>query len=315
MKITRLLTTIILIALGGEVAAQRDTVVPQVYEYAHRNGKELLMDVYLPVTPRPDSACVLYAFGGGFVNGSRTDTGVRLYCQALAARGFTAVAIDYRLHLREIDTDTIRLLNMQGIFRDAINIAAADVSAAVDYIYRHADEWGVSRDAIILCGGSAGAISVLQTDYCRANGLKPAAELPPDWAPAAVVAYAGAVYADGGRPSYATPPAPTFFLHGKQDRIVHYRKFPPVLPSGIYGPKRLSRIFSRHDYPFWFFRYDDVGHEVASLHLYTLPEFLAFVDATLDGRLMHYEARCHDTHIVPTKWTKMNVLQLYKGGN
>lgn len=310
--IATLLLAFMLPVMAQTGNALRDTVIPQTYEYTVRGGRPLQMDVYLPTVPRPDSACVLYVFGGGFVTGSRTDALVRQYCQELAARGFTAIAIDYRLHLREINTDTIRLGNMQSIFRTAINIAATDVAAAVDYLYRHADEWGVSRDAIVLCGSSAGAISVLQVDYCRANGLRPAAELPPDWSPAAVVAYSGAIFADGS-PKYAMPPAPTFFLHGKHDRIVHFRKFPPILRSGTYGPKRLRKVFARGDHPYWFFRYEDVGHEIASMHLYTLPEFIAFVDATLEGRLMRYEASCRDTRIVPTKWTKMNVFQLYQG--
>ena len=289
-----------------------DTVVPRTYEYAVRNGKSLLMDVYSPRTPRADSACVVYLFGGGFYTGSRTDEMVRIYCQRLAKDGFTAVAIDYRLHLREVNFDTVTLRKTQGVFRDAINITAADAAAAIAYICAHADEWGVATNRIVLCGGSAGAIGVLQLDYCRANALPPTAELPANWQPAAVVSYAGAVYADGGMPKYKRSPAPTFFLHGDKDKIVNYKKFPPVLRSGDYGSKKLQKIFRKNDYPHWIFRYEGIGHEVASLHIYTLPEFEAFVNATLLGRLMYYDATVRDAKIVPTKWTKMGVFDLYR---
>ena len=294
-------------------ATERDTVVPRTYEYVQRDGKPLLMDVYLPSAPRADSACVVYLFGGGFFSGSRDMEVVRLYCQSLVHDGYAAIAIDYRLHLREVDNDTIRLTNMQHIFRDAINIAASDCAAAIAFICRNADAWGITSNRIVLCGGSAGAIGVLQLDYCRANGFAPADELPAGWKPAAVVAYSGAIYADGVRPRYKTAPAPTFFLHGDKDRIVNYKKFPPVLRSGLYGPKKLHRVFKKNSYTHWFFTYEDIGHEVANLHIYTLPEFKAFVEAVLRGRQMQYDATVRDSKVVPTKWTDMNVFDLYKG--
>lgn len=294
-------------------ATERDTVVPRTYEYVQRDGKPLLMDVYLPSTPRADSACVVYLFGGGFFSGSRDMEVVRLYCQGLVRDGYAAIAIDYRLHLREVDNDTIRLTNTQHIFRDAINIAASDCAAAIAFICRNADAWGIASNRIVLCGGSAGAIGVLQLDYCRANGFAPADELPAGWKPAAVVAYSGAIYADGVRPRYKTAPAPTFFLHGDKDRIVNYKKFPPVLRSGLYGSKKLHRVFEKKDYTHWFFTYEGIGHEVANLHIYTLPEFKAFVEAVLRGRQMQYNATVRDSKVVPTKWTDMNVFDLYKG--
>lgn len=293
-------------------AAAVDTVVPQTCTYVHRDGKPLLLDVYRPVVPRDDSACVVYLFGGGFVNGSRTEASVRSYCQSLARRGFVAVAIDYRLHLAAVNADTVRLGNVQRIFRDAINIAASDAAAAVAHLCRNANRYGIATNRIVLCGGSAGAISVLQLDYCRANSLPPALELPLGFRPAAVVAYAGAVYADYGRPKYLSAPAPTFFLHGDADKIVNYRRFPPLIPSANYGAKRLHRIFHRNGYPHWFFTFKGIGHEVASLHNYTIEEFVAFVDATLRGRNMSYDAKVSDSLVVPTEWTKMNVFDLYR---
>lgn len=297
------------LAVWGSTVA--DTVVPQSFEYVLRDGKPLMLDFYKPAAPRPDSACLVYLFGGGFYSGSRQNADVRLYCQSLAARGFAAVAIDYTLHLRSVNYDTVNLFNMTGVFRQAINMAAADCAAAVDFICRHAEEWGIAANRIVLCGGSAGAISVLQLDYCRANSLPAASELPQDWQPAAVVAYAGAIFAEKGNPSYATPPAPTFFLNGTKDKIVNYRKFPPVLRTGLYGAKKIQKTFRKNNYSHWIFRYDGIGHEIASLHNYTLPEMEAFVDATLAGRQMSYDATVRDNNVRPSKWTTMNVFDLY----
>lgn len=295
------------------VFAENDTVAPETYQFVVRNGKPLLMDVYHPVHPRPDSACVVYMFGGGFVIGARNEEYNRNYCQALVKQGFTVVAVDYRLHLKEVNFDTVTLFTMQSVFHKAIDVAAEDGAAALAYLCKNAAAWGVAENRVILVGSSAGAIAVLQIDYCRANGMSPVAELPEGFSPAAVVAYSGAVYAERGKPKYATPPAPTFFLHGTADKIVNYKKFPPVLRNGLYGVKKLQKIFMRNKYPHWIMRFEGIGHEVASLMLYTIPEFVAFVDATLSGRVMFYDATVRDNNVVPTKWSKMNVFDLYKG--
>ena len=71
--------------------------------------------------------------------------------------------------------------------------------------------------------------------------------------------------------------------------------------------------FEKSDYTHWFFTYEGIGHEVANLHIYTLPEFKAFVEAVLRGRQMQYDATVRDSKVVPTKWTDMNVFDLYKG--
>lgn len=299
-------------ASGPVRKAYRDSIVPQTYQYVVRGDKALLMDVYKPDEPRPDSACVIFMFGGGFFSGERNNQSTRLFCQMLAHSGYTAIAIDYRLHLRDVDGDTIRLTNMQGIFRDAINIAAEDCADAVGFVCLNAAAWGVNPRRIVLCGSSAGAIGVMQLDYCRANRLAPAATLPDGWRPAAVVAYSGAVYCDGKRPHYDSAPAPTFFLHGDKDKIVNYKKFPPLLRSGLYGPKKMHRLFEKKGYPHWYFIYEGIGHEVSGLMLYTIQEFDAFVDKTLAGSRMQYDATLRDANVVPTKWTTMNVFDLYR---
>ena len=297
---------------------QGDTIVPQTYTYVERDGKPLLLDVYMPDTPRPDSACVFYLFGGGFVEGARNDAYSRQCCQLLARQGFTVVSVDYRLWLKMMSEDTTlaqgtKLLSpTKNPFRITIDVAAADCAAAIDYIYRNAAEFGVSTNRFILTGCSAGAISVLHLDYCRANAMAPASELPPQFVPAAVIPYAGAVYCIGTRPKYKTPPAPTCFFHGTKDRIVNYRKFPPLIRSGLYGPKKLQREFHRQGYSHWILRFEGIGHEVAAVLPKTIQEFVAFVDATLDGRVMQYDATCRDGYITPTNWSNLTVFDLYK---
>ncbi|MBQ1409288.1 MAG: alpha/beta hydrolase fold domain-containing protein [Bacteroidales bacterium] len=309
----KILLLLALLPMMAAAQTSADTVVPRTFEFVRYGDKALYMDVYSPTVPRVDSACVVYIFGGGFVMGNRDEKSIRQFCQTLARHGFTAISIDYRLHLKEVNYDTVTLFNMQGVFREAINMAAADASSAVAYICKHATELGVSADRIVLTGCSAGAITALQVDYCRCNDLPPAAALPKGWKPAAVVSFAGGVFSDEGNPKYAKDPAPTFFMHGRIDKIVNYKKFPPILRKGMYGTKKLHRTFEKKGYPHWLFVFEGIGHEVASYHNVMLPEFEAFVDKTLKNRKMHYDATVRDDNLKPTKWSQMNVFDLYKG--
>lgn len=289
-----------------------DTVVPQTFEYVRYGDKAMLLDVYKPKVARPDSACVVYLFGGGFVMGSRQVENVREFCQKLVSQGFTAVAIDYRLHIPEVNFDTVTLFNMRDVFRDAIYMATEDASASVAFLCNNASKIGISTSRIVLCGCSAGAITSLQLDYCRANSLQPASSLPSDWQPAAVVAFSGAVFAEGGKPKYAKSPSPTFFLHGDADKIVNYKKFPPILSTSLYGPKKLHKIFEKNGYPHWFFTFTGLGHEIAAQQINMYEEFEAFVNKALMGKQMHYDATVRDDDVKPTKWSKMNVFDLYR---
>jgi acetyl esterase/lipase len=66
----------------------------------------LKMDIYQPTgdtnTNRP---VIIFAFGGGFVNGSRTENSMVKLCQAFAKRGFVTASIDYRLGMNISDEE------------------------------------------------------------------------------------------------------------------------------------------------------------------------------------------------------------------
>ena len=59
----------------------------QTFTYAQRDTMPLMMDVYQPISPRQDHACVLYMFGGGFLSGERNNKQALRCCHALADRG------------------------------------------------------------------------------------------------------------------------------------------------------------------------------------------------------------------------------------
>lgn len=281
----------------------------ETHVFLTRDTLNLKLDVYQPQNPRTDKACAVYVFGGGFFSGERDNEYSKKCCQLLADRGFVAVAIDYRLFLKQ--APKVPLLKMYTLFDTAIRWGVEDCSAAIAYLVSHAGELNIDPSRIVLTGSSAGAITVLQTDYARANALPSAAALPQGFVPAAVIPYAGAIFCRNNALHYAVPPAPTCFFHGTCDRIVNYKRFRGSLHTSLFGASSLAKLFDRKGYCYWMMRFQDRGHEVAIALPPTIDEFCAFVDAVLGGRDMQYDATCTDAGVPQTSWTHMTLFDLY----
>ncbi|MBO4752796.1 MAG: alpha/beta hydrolase [Bacteroidales bacterium] len=285
----------------------------ETYTYVTRGEQQMKLDIYRPTNPRPDHATVVYLFGGGFVVGARNDSTSVQCCKLLAERGFTAVSIDYRLWLKRMSPDKIKWTKVFDYFDSSIRVATEDCCAALRYIVDNSGQLGIDPTKIILTGSSAGAVTILQTDYCRANSRAEAEVLPEGWKPAAVIPYAGAVFETQGRLKYKTPPVPTCFFHGTEDKIVFYRTF-HLCKHRLAGSSWLVKHrFKKNRYPYWIMRFKGRGHEVAGYLTDTIEEFEAFVNAALAGRVTYYDAKCEDEALKPNKWTKMNIIQLYTG--
>ena len=298
-----LLSMIVVLLVMGVSHAQ------QTFVFAHRDTVDLKLDVYQPSHPRADHACVLYVFGGGFVSGQRNDKYSSQCCQLLADRGFVAVAIDYRLYLKH--APKVPLLKMYTLFDTAIRYAVEDCSEAIAYLWDHSGELMIDPTKIILTGCSAGAITVLQTDYSRVNHLAAAAKLPGGFVPAAVIPYAGGIMCRNNALKYASVPAPTCMFHGTCDKIVNYRRFRGSLGTSLFGSSSVAKVFAKNKYNYWVLRFEGRGHEIAIALPPTIDEFCAFVDAALSGRVMQYDATCTDSAVKETEWSKMNLFDLY----
>lgn len=281
----------------------------QTYTFAVRDTVELKMDVYQPKHPRADHACVLYVFGGGFVSGARNEKYSVKCCQLLADRGFVAVAIDYRLYLKH--APKVPLLKMYTLFDTAIRYAVEDCAEAVAYLWDHAGELKLDPSKMVLTGCSAGAITVLQTDYSRVNHLDVVAKLPKGFVPAAVIPYAGGIMCRNHALKYDSQPAPTCMFHGTCDKIVNYKRFRGSLGTSLFGTSSVAKVFAKNKYNYWVLRFEKRGHEIAIALPPTIDEFCAFVDAALSGRVMQYDATCTDAAVKETEWSKMNLFDLY----
>lgn len=302
------LVLVALAVLPLVAAAQQRTT----YTYAMRDTA-LRLDVWQPEVQRSDKACVISLFGGGFVGGSRDNELQTNIAKLLTARGYTVVCIDYRLGLRDSArvAATRGLGGVQDLFQWTINIATEDCAEACAWVVNHAGELRINPERVVLTGSSAGAITVLQMDWCRANSLPEASALPRGWRPAAVVPYSGAIMSHG-KPKYATPPAPTMLMHGTKDKIVAYKRFPKVLSHALYGPTVIYKRMKKQGFPVWIVRFEGIGHEVASFLPGSVDLFCGFVEQVFNGRVTTLDATMSDTLLKPTEWTTMTVIDLYK---
>jgi triacylglycerol lipase len=102
---------------------------------------DLYLDVAMPVRAKDDATlrpAVIYFHGGGYITGSRTEGND--FIETFASGGYVAITIDYRL-----------------ISQRRLPAAIDDGRAALAFVRRRADEWGIDVNRIGLCGYSAGA--------------------------------------------------------------------------------------------------------------------------------------------------------------
>ena len=94
------------------------------------------MDIYVPAGQNEYHAGLIFVFGGGFVSGSRNDTTqVNPVIRWAMDNGYVLFVPDYRLGLKGVDNCSI----ISGIrkFDDAIDMAAEDLLACVDYLLKN----------------------------------------------------------------------------------------------------------------------------------------------------------------------------------
>lgn len=237
------------------------------YEYAVKDTTHLKMDVYVPAEQNAEHSCMIFAFGGGFISGARNDKQIPELMKYYTDRGWVVVSIDYRLGLKGYKN----LSASSGVskFRKAIEMAGEDMLSATDYILRHlvnTPQFTINPNHIVTVGSSAGAITVLQADYFLGNRTHGAELLPDTFHYAGVMSFAGAIFSTQGRVKYRKQaPAPTLFCHGMEDQLVPYRSI-EFLNLGLYSSKALVKRFDKFNYPYYFRRYEDMGHEIAAYY-------------------------------------------------
>lgn len=110
--------------------------------YSERNGRSLLLDLYLPVerSAKELLPLVLYLFGGAWMMGNRYQFGALIPgSEKLFDNGYAVAAVDYRL-------------SHEAIFPAQIH----DVKSAIYWLRTHSGEYGIDTERFAAWGPSAG---------------------------------------------------------------------------------------------------------------------------------------------------------------
>jgi acetyl esterase/lipase len=204
---------------------------------ATAEGDQVLqLDAYLPIgDPPPDGwpAAVLI-HGGGFRNGSRSQSQFATWATELASRGIAAVSIDYRLAGDEpiVTGDEINdyFTGLPAAGTPTGRLMAVSQGAAMEDAIAAA-RWligqGADPDRLIIGGSSAGAITALNAAYLPDDIGAEAPEF------AAVLDLWGGITATPGDATAMDPgDPPVWIVHGTADETVSFEHATTIAARG-----------------------------------------------------------------------------------
>ncbi|MGN0191495.1 MAG: alpha/beta hydrolase [Candidatus Cryptobacteroides sp.] len=259
------------------------------YLYAEKDGEELYMDIYESAVAEEELPTLIYLFGGGFIRGSRNEDYLMPFFSALNDRGYRVVSIDYRLGLKgkgKVGLSTVDNLDK------AIHLVVEDLFSATCFLADNREELGIDTDNLVIMGSSAGAISVLQSEYEICNGTDCASVLPDGFNYRGVISLAGAVLSRNGALRYATAPAPMLLFHGTADDVVDYKQI-RFFKLGWYGSDTIAKVCSRNGYNYCIYRFKDARHEIADSGL----ENIGIIDGFIRVNILQGQHRIVDAMV------------------
>jgi pimeloyl-ACP methyl ester carboxylesterase len=254
-------------ARAASNGAQATTIEKATFPYATKGPRTLNLDriVDTSVKVAGKRPVIIFSYGGGWEIGRRDDPGSVPLLNDFASLGYTVISIDYRLGIKEAKArKEFTRANGVEMYLRAIEWGVEDLFDATSYVVKHADEWNIDKDQIVILGGSAGATNSLVAEFNVANDTELArAHLPKGFRYAGVISMAGAFWLKAGTPlTFKSKPAPILFFHGAKDQIVTYDEVQG--PFSGYGPAYFARKFAGPEYPKWFVDFPEGDHIVAA---------------------------------------------------
>jgi poly(3-hydroxybutyrate) depolymerase len=142
------------------VTLNSNIVYGQNMSFTNQNTS-LKLDFY---EPSGDTALsrplIIWAHGGSFIGGSKTDSDVSSLSQRFAKKGYACASIDYRLGFFPIDSAN----SVKAVVR-----AVQDMKAAIRFFYKDRADgtnlYKIDTNRIYIGGSSAGAITALHVAY------------------------------------------------------------------------------------------------------------------------------------------------------
>lgn len=183
-----------------------------------------LLDLYIPkfAAPKGGYPVFLFVHGGGFSGGDKCDTGKGYHdiSRAMAECGFAAISMNYYLTLKYDNPSKVSCsaemkngLPATGAFhpdlQKAMDNASDDAVAVLEWIKAHAEQYKLNPNHVVVCGGSAGSMTVLQLAYFSGQRVLPIRGVVNLWGGVA-------------NPSAIELPAPPMLIyHGDKDDLIH----------------------------------------------------------------------------------------------
>ena len=239
-----------------------DCIKKETFVYSVKGNDTLKLDKYdCPVLAKTPKTCVIFVFGGGFFTGSRENADNVEYMRKLAEKGYTAIAIDYRLGMKDaakVANSSALMLQKLG---ESVTMAVTDLYDATAFVCKNADNWHIDKSKIIANGSSAGAITVLQAEYLLSNRHPLSKLLPEGFNYAGIISFAGAVLSEGGL-HWGDNTAPLMLFHGDADSNVPFDKL-TIGNFGLYGSNSIAAALDGSKSPYYFYKEINAAHELA----------------------------------------------------
>lgn len=285
---------------GTYIYAQKDSVTLMLDYYDAAPGSKTTID-------GKQKPAIVFVFGGGFFTGSRREKSYDKWFTRLTNDGFKVFSIDYRLGLKGVKKMGVA---QRDLLEKAVQMAVDDLYSATAFICENANEFGVDPANIVTSGSSAGAITIMQAEWERANSHPAAAVLPEGFKYAGVMSFSGAVYSKEGKVKYKQEPAPTFMFHGTNDRIVTYKQI-WFFNIRFAGSSIVEKTFKKMGYNHRIYRYEGHGHEVSMYMDKAYDEEMAFIYTNvMKGKKVNVDAVVNDGEPAPT-WGAGSQKKLY----
>lgn len=202
---------------------------------------DLLLDSYRPKNAPGLRPGIVLIHGGGFTGGSRKHSALVTLAKVLAARGWVAVSIDYRL-AKTKGTIPAAWNKAAGATPSpdqvrAMYLAARDAKAAVRWMHANATKLKIDPAHIAVGGGSAGAYTAIGVGLSNANDFRDelsdqqdvtraSTHLSASAKVAAVIDFWGAgtmldlLAAQDGKTRFDAGDPPLAIIHGTADKTV-----------------------------------------------------------------------------------------------
>ncbi len=254
----------------------KETVV-----YTTKNGLSLKLDKYRLNKSNEKQTCVIFLFGGSFRGGLRDGESYLKYYDFLANQGYTVIAIDYRLGLKDMHEPALdKVIPALG---NAIYMAVDDLYDATNYILQHASEWNVDPGRIVISGSSAGAIAVLQAEYELNQQSAISKKLPAGFEYAGVIGFAGAIFSKGEMAWKGKVP-PMLLFHGDMDATVPFAKL-EIVGMQFCGSQYITEQLKKVASPYCLYRMAGSKHEISTNPMkYNLPDVQRFISLFVEKK-------------------------------